>query len=135
MTRKDFQLLAKALREAPIDNLSRRIIANTLSEALQQTNPLFSAEKFRKAIFQKDLPEIIRGRMVILEGEGCKDEWCGDFRFSIGIITQEGKKLLCENLSHWEYEVILQPIEEFRKGRPYRDYPPSPWWKTSEEGK
>jgi len=130
MTRKDFQLLAKALREAPIDNLSRRIIANTLSEALQQTNPLFSGEKFRKAIFQKDLPEIIRGRMVILEADGCKNEACMNFPFSIGIITQEGKKLLCEDLSHWEYEVILQPVEEFRKGKPCQDYPPCSWWKT-----
>ncbi len=57
MTRKHFQLIADALREAPLEgNLSdeqaataRRIVAHGLARELYGTNPRFDRDRFLRA--------------------------------------------------------------------------------------
>jgi hypothetical protein len=48
MTRKDYELIAKVLRESDgiIDQMALEALAENLAEALEQTNPRFDARKF-----------------------------------------------------------------------------------------
>lgn len=51
MSRKDFILIAKVIKELKLDgnNNLRESIANDFADALKSTNPLFNIEKFVEA--------------------------------------------------------------------------------------
>ena len=53
MTRKDFELIAKVIKELPpvdiYDVSGHKVVALIFANALATTNPLFNREKFLKA--------------------------------------------------------------------------------------
>lgn len=49
MTKKDFQLIARILRDLPADLYGPEQVAERFAEELKRTNPRFDAARFLKA--------------------------------------------------------------------------------------
>jgi len=54
MTRKDFELIAGAVRSARIDDGARLVVASELAGALATSNPRFEAGRFIRACMGRD---------------------------------------------------------------------------------
>jgi len=47
MTRRDYEIIAKGIREAPLDDgRSLRLVAESMADTLATTNPRFDRERF-----------------------------------------------------------------------------------------
>ena len=53
MTKKDFKLLAKAIKNSPIAEADKVAVVASLVVELKQTNPRFDAEKFMAMVTGK----------------------------------------------------------------------------------
>jgi len=49
MTRKDFELIARTIRELPLSAVSRRKVAVAFADELRSTNSNFDRDRFIKA--------------------------------------------------------------------------------------
>jgi len=49
MTRKDFKIIAQAIKDTPMPMYTRFILACSVGRALKETNTLFNAHKFIEA--------------------------------------------------------------------------------------
>ena len=54
MTKKDFELIAKAIKGSPLARYSQAAIAYDMAEALAETYPRFNIERFLEACGVKE---------------------------------------------------------------------------------
>jgi hypothetical protein len=54
MTKKDFELIAKAVRSLGASKHSRRVVARAMAEALHSANPRFDELRFMEACLDEE---------------------------------------------------------------------------------